>query len=283
MQLRLEGRTHKLGRIQRALVRMAFGLRKRTGVEARVGAGEQQYRFRCETRLELNRAAALFVKEPGTVAWLMGHVHPGQVFCDIGANIGAYTVLAARQVGPTGTVYAFEPHAANFARLLENVRLNNLAATIVPSSVALHEEDGVLPFNYAALDVGTANSQLASLRDARAAEFRPELVELKAARSIDSLIASGAMKPPHHVKLDVDGNELLILRGMSRLLGSANQPRTLQVEVNESGRGELARFLEQHGYRLVTKHFTRSGEKRIARGEDPETYAYNAVFVAGEA
>ena len=280
MRLRLEGRTHKLGRAQRAIAGAAFAVRRWTGIEAEVGSGASPFRFDCGTPLELSRAAALFVKEPGTVAWIREQVRPGDVFCDIGANIGAYTLLAARQVGAAGVVYAFEPHAANFARLLINVASNNLAGIVVASSLALHETDGVLPFNYVALDVATANSQLGSLRDARSAEFQPELVELKSARSLDSLVADGVVRPPHHVKLDVDGNELLILRGMSRLLAGPDRPRSLQVEVN-GGEGEaIASLIEPFGYKLQGKHYTRSGRKRIARGEDPEAYAYNAVFIA---
>ena len=86
------------------------------------------------------------------------------------------------------------------------------------------------------------------------------------------------LAPPHHVKLDVDGNELFILRGMTRLLGSTDRPRSIQVEINKRHKDEIAPFMAEHGYELANKHYTRSGRKRMARGEDPEHYAYNAIF-----
>ena len=73
------------------------------------------YCFRCETVREFNHCLKIFSKEPGTHAWIRTGMKSGEVVYDIGANIGVFTVLAARDVAPGGKVYAFEPHAANFA------------------------------------------------------------------------------------------------------------------------------------------------------------------------
>src|SRR4030095_11405574 len=53
-------------------------------------------------------------------------LRPGDVFVDIGANIGLFTILAGRYVGAEGAVYAFEPCAKTYERLLANVELNRL-------------------------------------------------------------------------------------------------------------------------------------------------------------
>ncbi len=121
--------------------------------------GSSAYRFRCETVREFNRCLKLFSKEPGTFAWIATEVKHGQVVYDIGANIGVYTILAARQAGPNGKVYAFEPHAANFTRLIDNVIRNNLQDVVVPCSVALDSEAGFSHFDYDSANAGTSNSQ----------------------------------------------------------------------------------------------------------------------------
>ncbi len=203
---------------------------------------------------------------------------PGEVFYDIGANIGLYTIMAAQQAGPSGRVYAFEPHGANFARLVDNIDANDLAGCVSPCSFALNDRSGLIPFNYISLTIGSSNSQLGSLRDGEEKEFRPALSEPKAAMALDDLIADHDFRPPHHLKLDVDGNELLVLRGMSRTLRGPNRPRSIQIEVNLRGKAEIFDFLADHGYALADRHYTRSGLRKIAAGGDPEAYAYNAIF-----
>src|SRR5262245_46805271 len=96
----------------------------------KVSDGEFTHRFRCETPLESWRARTLLEKEEGTVRWIRNSVQAGEVFYDIGANIGLYTLLAARRVGPQGMVYAFEPHVANVQSLLANVALNELSGCV---------------------------------------------------------------------------------------------------------------------------------------------------------
>ena len=62
--------------------------------------------------------------EPFETQLFTNHIENGDMVLDIGANIGYYTLLAARQVGPQGRVYAFEPDPDNFALLQKNIRQN---------------------------------------------------------------------------------------------------------------------------------------------------------------
>ncbi len=88
----------------------------------KVDDGQFTYRFRCETPFEMWRARTLLEKEEGTVRWIRNSVRDGEVFYDIGANIGLYTLLAGYRVGAVGGVYAFEPHVANVQSLLAQRR-----------------------------------------------------------------------------------------------------------------------------------------------------------------
>jgi FkbM family methyltransferase len=236
------------------------------------------YRFRCETVREFNRCLKLFSKEPGTFAWITAEVKPGQVFYDIGANIGVYTILAARQAMPDGKVYAFEPHAANFARLIDNVIRNALQDVVVPCSIALDSEEGFAHFTYDSAKAGTSHSQFAAASTAGSVAQGGEIAELKYATTIDDLLEGGRIAAPHHVKIDVDGNEHLILRGMAKLLSSSVAPLTIQVELNEPTATESTALLQAHRYALTEKHYTRSAARRMAQTGEDQKDGCNAIF-----
>ena len=240
--------------------------------------GTSAYRFRCETVREFNRCLKLFSKEPGTVAWITTEVKRGQVVYDIGANIGVYTILAARQAGPNGKVYAFEPHAANFTRLIDNVIRNNLQEVVIPCCVALDAEAGFSHFNYDSASAGTSNSQFSADSGAAMQPHGSEISELKYATTIDQLMESGRIASPHHIKIDVDGNEHRILQGMTRLLGSSAAPLTIQVELNEPHTAAITALLQAHRYALIEKHYTRSAARRMEQTGEKQTEGCNAIF-----
>jgi FkbM family methyltransferase len=237
-------------------------------------------RFRCRSEVEFWRAQSLPYKEAGTVEWICTHVQPGDVFCDVGANVGIYSLLAAKLVGSSGRVYAFEPHLGNAESLLENVTINGLTEIVEIFSVALGEHDGYGPFNYFSLVRGTSQSQYGSVQDDSGREFTPVGREMKHSASLDALIAAGVVLPPHHIKIDVDGNEGAVLDGMRRLLTGHNRPRTIQVEMNPRNAADVATRLTPWGYGRATRHETLAGKDKIARGMDPSLIAHNVVFHA---
>jgi FkbM family methyltransferase len=243
-----------------------------------ISDGQYDYRFRCETVREFNRCLKIFIKEPGTVDWIDQNVKSGEIFYDIGANIGVYTILAASRTGKNGRVYAFEPHGANFARLIDNITANNLQQIVFPNSFALNDKEGFFPFHYKSGEVGTSDSQLSASPDVTTDEDATLISELKYATTVDHLIDSGEIKAPQHIKIDVDGNELLILEGMNHLLSSPHRPLSIQVEMNDPHKIRIQEFMKDHQYRLVHKHYTRSQLKRIEEGNDPEALGYNAIF-----
>ena len=221
----------------------------------------------------------MFVKEPGTCDWIKNYVKAGEIFYDIGANIGVYTILAADYTGQNGKVYAFEPHSANFSRLIDNIALNRFQDIVIPCNFALHDESGFFPFNYLSTMAGSAKSQLLSPPGDVGAGSQPEIAELKYAATVDSLIAAGQLSAAQHIKIDVDGNELLILHGMQGLLNSGAPPKSIQVEIDSHRREDIQQFMEAHKYILTDTHYTRAGQKRKERGGDSEVKSYNALFL----
>lgn len=243
-----------------------------------ISDGQYEYRFRCETVREFNRCLKIFTKEPGTVDWIDKYVKPGDVFYDIGANIGVYSILAASRTGQDGRVYAFEPHGPNFARLIDNITANNFQQRVFPNSFALNDTEGFFSFHYKSAEIGMSDSQLSGGGDLTEDENGFQLSELKYATTVDRLIHSGKIMAPHHVKIDVDGNEFLILKGMEHLLSGPHRPRTVQVEMNDPHKAEILEFMKDHQYHMSHKHFTRSENKRLEEGGNPETLSYNAIF-----
>ncbi len=276
--IRTDGKSWPPNRWVKKSFRLWDRFRRRLVKNVEVIDGDNRYRFQCESLWELTRSMSLFTKEPGTCEWVKNDVEQGEVFYDIGANIGIYSILAAFRVGKDGKVYAFEPHSVNFSRLATNIVANNLQQIIVPCNFALNDEEGYFPFNYSSLEAASADSQLGTLHGAHEQEYRPEVSELKSAASVDSLIKAGSAPAPHHVKIDVDGNELLILQGMAKLLEGDARPKSVQIEINKRDKERIVPFMEKHGYELAHKHYTASGMKLIKKGGDPEDYTYNAIF-----
>ena len=246
--------------------------------EIQIEDGDVSYRFSCETVREFYRCLKLFSKEPGTSEWIIKSLHSGDVFYDIGANIGVYSILAASRTGNTGRVYAFEPHGANFARLVDNIRVNNLQKVIVPCNFALHNQEGFFNFKYASSAAGTSNSQLSEEGNVSQSNKEAQVAELKYAITIDGLIERDELKAPTHIKIDVDGNEYLILQGMSHLLTSADRPISLQIEMNDPYKEQILSFMKSHNYRQSSKHYTRSKLRRVEAGIHPENIDFNAIF-----
>jgi FkbM family methyltransferase len=240
--------------------------------------GDRSYIFTCNSRREFRRSSEALTKEPGTNVWIKEHVKLGEVFYDIGANIGVYTLMAAKQVGPTGRVYSFEPHVANFAQLMKNIKLKALQASVKPCCIALHDKTELVNFNYMDLSAARGHSQVNQLIDHAGEHFEAEVCEPKLSASLDDLIFYHGFPVPDHIKIDVDGNEIPILNGMLRLLTGAHSPQTLQVETERRQNEILMPFMEKIGYRIVDKNYTIQGLRRIAGGGDPEEYRYNAVF-----
>ena len=90
-----------------------------------------------ERNYELWRADGYATKEPDTLAWIDGFLKPGDVFYDVGANIGQYALYAAKRLGGQCRVLAFEPEALNYAKLNTNIVLNGQSETITAYCLAV--------------------------------------------------------------------------------------------------------------------------------------------------
>jgi FkbM family methyltransferase len=272
------------GRPPRHLRRLADATRWLAGIstiEVVLPTTNGELYFRCPNALTLRRAYTLYLKEAGTIAWLDGALGPGDIFLDIGANVGIYSLYAAQRIGQHGHVYAVEPHLRNAVSLIDNIAANGFADRVTVLTCALAERARSARFHYEEWLPGSSRSQLADTisEHTNAKSTGGGISELKVAQSVDSLVAQGAIRTPNAVKIDVDGIEPSILAGMQTTLTSAGRPRTLQVECTPSNASEIEAFLLECGYVLKERHATLSGERRLAAGQQMLEIVHNAVFV----
>lgn len=173
--------------------------------------------------------------EPYTAQWIADEMRDGDCLYDIGASVGAYSFIMAR-AHPGATAYAFEPSAASFASLLANVARNDLGEQVIPLSIALFAKTGFTEFAYSSLSSGATKQRGIGLGAGGGGGVARQVVY---AWALDDLVAKARMKLPTHIKVDVDGSELAVLRGMTRTLASPSV-RLVQVEASQ-GEGGTAR------------------------------------------
>jgi FkbM family methyltransferase len=223
----------------------------------------------CQNRGDSYRARTLFIKETGTVDWIERHFMPGEHFIDIGANIGVYSLLAAKKLGNNGCVYAFEPHSANINSLIQNIKLNALGEQIKVFGIALGRSDGFFEFEYIGHESSSSGSQLMINLGGKTDEANNG-TELKYTSTVDRLIEIQSISNPQHVKIDVDGIELEILLGMKNLLNNpSSKPKTIQVEVSKANCDLVRTYLEGYNYNVIATHHTIVGEKLRLRIDSP--------------
>lgn len=146
---------------------------------------------------------------------LIENAEPGGVVYDVGANIGYFSLLAARRVGPKGQVYAFEPVARNAAAIERSARANSFD-TVTVFERAVGAAHGVTELNLARHIGGAMLASVGAPPDWRGS-VDVEVVAL------DGFIDAMGLRPPSLIKIDVEGAEMDVLRGLTRTL-EANAP-----------------------------------------------------------
>jgi len=180
--------------------------------------------------------------EPEVQEALAELIEPGQTVYDVGANIGFFTILCSRLVGPQGRVYAFEPIPENLVTLRHNIALNNLTNVIVVEQ-ALSASTGTAEMFVSPWSAfHSLNVDGASKRENHGPDGGQITVETI---TLDEFVQGDDVSAPALVKLDVEGAELLVVAGMRETLRS-KQPLLL-VEVHDT-KHEYGEFVDSIDY-----------------------------------
>ncbi len=172
-------------------------------------------KFKAVSEVEIKWRQKACAKEPETVKWIESFP-PDSVFCDVGANTGAYSLVAAA-LGHAA--YAIEPHPGNAARLAENVLLNvELPGDVLVVPFGVGPTSAPRPF---LLNDGTIGSS--------GSDFKMGGYNI-VCLSLDDLIEVMRLPWPNFLKVDTDGSEVQVLKGALKTLQNVT---SVLVEIND--------------------------------------------------
>jgi len=171
-----------------------------------------------ERNYELWRAETYATKEPDTIEWVNSFFQQGDVIYDIGANIGQYSLYAAKRLKGNCKIFAFEPEALNYAKLNKNIVLNNLAESITAYCLAIADKMELDLFYVQRFTPGAALHSWKKPETQGEKPFTPKNKQGMIAVSLDDLTGRFSLTFPNHIKIDVDGIEELIINGAQNTL-----------------------------------------------------------------
>ncbi|MBI3849682.1 MAG: FkbM family methyltransferase [Verrucomicrobia bacterium] len=212
------------------------------------------------------RAKTFHTEEPETVRWL-DSINQDDCLWDVGANVGLYSVYAARF--RKCRVYAFEPESQNFALLVENIALNQVGENCQPACLAISEKTGLGNLRVRYVTKGgaynlfdTPDSDLAKEKDLpesikavmKNTSEKSSLRQMVWGISLDDLLIHHKLEAPTHLKIDVDGLEPWIIQGGQTLLDQ-KRLRTILIELNKKSNRDMAipENLASKGFQLASE------------------------------
>lgn len=169
------------------------------------------------------RVQTLLTKEPDTIAWIR-NMKPGETLFDVGANMGQYAMLAAKQ---GVKVHAFEPEAQNFALLVRNIAHNNLSQNCVAWPVALANHPSMEILHLSSITAGGSCHSYGESTDYHGKPKEFPFQQGSIATTMDHFAAK--FGNPTHIKIDVDGFEHLVCAGGDVCLKHA---KSVLIEIN---------------------------------------------------
>lgn len=208
-------------------------------------------RFECDFELDLT-GLRMYVGlyEPWTVAAMRRFLAKGDTFIDVGANIGYLSAVGASLAGPNGCVHSFEPVPEYFQRL-KSLAETNPRYAIIPNRVAVGDREGTSTIRTSKTSIG-ANTIVPGLNVDEDIERRLDVSVVR----LDAYIESARLERISLIKIDTEGFEFPVLRGLGRYLeGTTNRPAII-VEVEPMAYpllghalADLRAFIDRYGYR----------------------------------
>lgn len=176
------------------------------------------------------RVQTLFTKEPDTIEWISGFSRD-DVLVDIGANVGMYTIWAAKTRG--ARVYAFEPESQNYALLNKNIHANQLVDRVTAYGIALSDHTGFSLLHLGQFMAGGSCHTFEEKSNFKLEPLNPVFSQGCYATTLDEMVNNGVIPIPTHIKIDVDGLEHKVLAGGKNTLSNSGV-KSILIEINQN-------------------------------------------------
>lgn len=177
-------------------------------------------------------------------------VKKGDTVLDIGANIGLFSLLGSDLVGDKGTIHAFEPNKETYQVLNENLKLNNIG-NVFTHQLALSDKKEQVVLKTPSITKEEDADAYFHIQKSNGEDKNAMMTQ-----TIDSFIESHSLKSVDVIKIDIEGAELLCLKGGEKLFGASNKPKII-FEGHEPfckrydyTIADLLSYLEQFDYKI---------------------------------
>lgn len=209
-----------------------------------------------DSEIELATRTISCRKEPEIVDWIENVIakFENPVFYDIGANVGAYSLVASVCTNRAIVCYAFEPSFLNYYQLNKNILLNSCESCILPLNIALSDENKLDLFHYSSMQTGAAAHAFGNAVGETGEVFEPVCSSLARSYRLDDLVKHFGFEMPNFVKIDVDGIEMKVLKGAENVLASDELKGLVLEIIYESDAEVFFDYLKKFGFSFVSKH-----------------------------
>lgn len=227
--------------------------------------------FFCPGKIPEWRARTLLTKEPETIEWI-NTFNDKDVFWDVGANVGVYTLYAAlRNIA----VMSFEPSPSNYYLLNRNIEINKMDNRISALCIAFNDTTRLDSFYMANTELGGALSSFAEAVDWKGEPFTVSFKQAMIGFSIDDFVRQFDPLFPNHIKIDVDGIESKIIKGAEKTL-SDKRVKSVLIELDSSRKNyckEVMEAIEEAGMKFIKK------QHALMFDNGPYSESYNYIFM----
>ncbi len=231
------------------------------------------FKISTESDMEKYRVDTFLTKEPETLEWIRSFKNK-EVFYDIGANVGLYTLYTASLYSDM-IIFAFEPDFVNYNCLLKNIILNQ-QGKIIPVFAGISNTNLIAKFFGKKNDGGASGGQFHEPIDEEGKEFKPDSLLFVPCFQLWDFVAIFKTWLPSHIKIDVDGQEEKIFMGMMPLLQTDNL-KSFLIEFNGKTNKEWIKQFKILGFtddNRFNKFKPHSRERRLKEGIKAE----NIIF-----
>lgn len=200
----------------------------------KIKTAEKFYMNRIDVRSMNDRSYFIHTFEHDHIKEHIRQLKHGDTFVDIGANMGYMSLLASKAVGSSGKVYSYEPSIREYSKLLENIQLNRVS-NIIPMNIAVSDKDGLLKLSVSNVSTGlnkVGTSDSVGSQELIVSGFKFDTI-WSLTSELDENIAL--------MKIDVEGWELFVLRGMENILRRKRVSKII-MEITDS-------FFQENGYK----------------------------------